>query len=334
MSPVRQVSVIIPCRNEAATIRILLEGLLAQSTGPAALEVVIADGMSTDGTRDAVADFARAHPELPLRLIDNPARTIPAALNRAIAASHAEVVLRLDAHSVPAQDYVARCLEVLARSGAANVGGQWEIRPSAPGAVGRSIAEAGSHPLGAGDARYRTGGQAGPVETVPFGAFPREWLERVGGYDETLLTNEDYELNLRLRRAGARVWFDPSIRSVYFARPTLLSLARQYARYGLWKGRMILRYPESMRLRQAASPLWVLLTLGLVALAGWVPWAAFLLALQWLVYLSVLLAVGMERAIRRRDAHLVWGLPAALVTIHLTWGASFLWGVAREILGR
>jgi glycosyltransferase involved in cell wall biosynthesis len=321
------ISVIVPCYNEAATIGLLLEAVAHQDCGRGALEVLLADGMSQDATRQVATEVAGRYDDFALRIIDNPERNIPAALNRAIEAGRGDVVVRLDAHSIPAPDYLRGCLEVLEATGAANVGGQWEIRPSAPGGIGRSIGEAGSHPLGAGDARYRTGGRAGPVDTVPFGAFPRPWLEAVGGYDETLLANEDYELNLRLRRAGGVVWFDPRIRSVYFARRNLPALARQYFRYGFWKGRMLLRYPESLRWRQAAAPALVLTSLTLAVLSLWVPPAAPLVALEWVVYAAVLLVCGVERAVRRNDVHLVWGLPAALATIHWTWGAGFWWGI-------
>jgi len=328
-----QVSIVIPCRNEAATIRSALAGLLAQSVDPRSVEVVLADGMSTDGTRAIVEAFGLEHPGLALRLIDNLNRTIPSGLNQAIAASRGEVVVRLDAHAVPAKDYIERCLAVLRETNAANVGGLWEIRPSHPGAVGRAIAEGGSHPLGAGDARYRTGGRAGPVDTVPFGAFPRAWLERVGGYDETLLTNEDYELNLRLRRAGGLVWFDPSIRSLYFARPDFTALGRQYLRYGAWKARMLLRNPGSLRWRQTAAPVFVALTAVLAGLSIWFPLCRALLALQWAAYAVALVLGGVERATRRGDPHLVWGLPAALVVIHMTWGGGFWWGLLTALFG-
>ncbi|MBM2842327.1 MAG: hypothetical protein HW404_164 [Anaerolineales bacterium] len=320
-------SVFVPCYNEAATIGLLLEALARQDCGRALMEVLLSDGMSQDATRQVAAQVAARYKDFTLRIIDNPVRTIPAALNRAIAAARGEVLIRLDAHSIPGEDYVRRCLETLRTTGAANVGGQWEIRPSAPGSVARSVVEAGSHPLGAGDARYRTGGQAGPVETVPFGAFPRTWLEKVGGYDETLLANEDYELNLRLRRAGGVVWFDPTIRSVYFARPTFPALGRQYFRYGFWKGRMLRRYPESLRWRQAMAPILVLLSAVLAGLSLWLPAARLLLALEWVGYGAVLFICGGERAFRRRDIYLAWGLPAALATIHWTWGAGFWWGI-------
>jgi cellulose synthase/poly-beta-1,6-N-acetylglucosamine synthase-like glycosyltransferase len=284
--------------------------------------------MSTDGTRDIVDDFRRDHPELRLRLIDNPERSIPSALNRAIAASRGEIVVRLDAHAVPAPDYLDRCLAALKATNAANVGGRWLIEPGGEGWMARSIAAAVGDPLGSGDARYRTGGRAGPVDTVPFGAFPRAWLERAGGYDESLLTNEDYELNWRLRRMGGTVWFDPEIRCVYYARPDLTSLIRQYSRYGFWKAQMVRRHPDSLRWRQvvpAASVVgWVVLAAAALVYrpAGWLLLAGVVLYGALLAWRGIVLAVR-----QRRWTHLL-GVPVALATIHLTWGAGFLAGLA------
>ena len=319
-------SIIIPCFNEARTIGLLLQAVADQTVGAKSLEVILADGGSTDGTREAVRTFAESHPELRVRLIDNPARAIPAALNRAIEASRGPVVIRLDAHSIPQPDYVEACLRVLRRPEVANAGGVWEIHPSAGTWIARGIAAAASHRLGAGDARYRTSGQAGPVDTVPFGAYPRAWLERVGPYDESLLTNEDYEYNARLRQAGGLIWFDPAIRSIYFARATLGALARQYARYGYWKAHMLRRYPGTLRWRQALPPAFVLAGLSLALVSPWLPAARWLLGLQWALYLAALLAAGALQAGRRRDLALAAGIPLALAVMHLAWGSAFWWG--------
>ena len=319
-------SIIIPCFNESRTIGLLLQAIADQTVGARSLEVVLADGGSTDGTQEVARAFAEAHPELRLRLIDNPARAIPAALNRAIEASRGAVVIRLDAHSIPQPDYVEACLRVLRRPEVANAGGAWEIHPSAGTWIARGIAAAAAHRLGAGDARYRTSGQAGPVDTVPFGAYPRRWLERTGPYDESLLTNEDYEYNVRLRRAGGLIWFDPSIRSIYFARATLGALARQYARYGYWKARMLRRYPGTLRWRQALPPAFVLAGLALVLVSPWLPAARWLLGLQWALYAAALLAAGALQAVRGRDSALAAGMPLALAVMHLAWGGAFWWG--------
>ena len=190
------------------------------------------------------------------------------------------------------------------------------------------------HPFGAGDARYRTGGQPGAVDTVPFGAFPRPWLERVGRFDETLLSNEDYELNQRLRQAGGVVWYDPTIRSTYFARGDLPALARQYARYGYWKAQMLRRYPGSLRWRQALPPLFVLtLAVLLGAAAVWPP-ARWLLALQLASYTGATFAAGVAQAARQGDGLLALGFPLALWTMHLAWGGAVLWGLLRGTFGR
>ena len=323
------VSVIIPCYNEQSTIGLLLDALYAQTFPRDALEVIIADGLSTDGTRAAIAAWQQQHPDLAVRVIDNPQRIIPAALNRAIAAARGEIIVRLDAHSVPQPDYIARSVAALEAGRGDNVGGVWQIRPGGKGWVARSIAVAAAHPLGVGDALYRYASTAAAVDTVPFGAFRRSLIARIGGFDETLLTNEDYEFNTRIREAGGTVWLDPSIRSAYFARPTLRALAKQYWRYGYWKAQMLRRYPHTLRWRQALPPLFVA---GLVALALLAPlwWAArLLLALQVGGYALVLLAAGVHAALKRRFAPLVVGLPLAIATMHLSWGSGLLWGLLR-----
>lgn len=329
-----RVSVIIPCYNERRTIGSLLEAIYKQTYPLGDLEVVIADGMSTDGTRDAIHAFSKSHPELVIHVVDNPDRIIPVALNRAIEQARGEVIIRLDAHSIPRPDYVEQCLAVLENTGAANVGGVWDIQPSVENWLARSIAAAASHPLGAGDARYRTSGDAGEVDTVPFGAYRREWLERVGPFNQNLLSNEDYEYNARLRQAGGVVWFDPAIRSIYYARGGLISLARQYARYGYWKARMLRLYPGSLRWRQALPPIFVLATilLGLAA-PFWYP-ARLLLGVQFGLYGAIIFLVGLMQALRRRDMGLLLGFPLAVITMHFAWGGAFLWSMLTAYLKR
>lgn len=329
-----EVSVIVPCYNEARTIGGLLTALLSQTYPTESLEVIVSDGGSTDGTRAVVAEIAASTPQLRLKLVDNPDRSIPAALNRALAAAAGRVVVRLDAHALPAPDYIARCVQVLAETGAANVGGVWDIRPGAERWVARAIAAAVSHRLGAGDARYRAGARAGEVDTVPFGAFDRRWIERVGRFSEDLLTNEDYEYNYRIRQAGGKIWLDPSIRCVYFARPTLPALARQYWRYGFWKAQMLARYPRSLRLRQAIPPGFVAALVGLLAAAPFSPAAATGLVVLVAVYLAVLFGAALLQSARGRDISLAVGLPAAWVTVHVCWGSGFLVGLASAWMTR
>lgn len=325
MSPT--VSIIVPCFNEQATIGGLLEAILAQSYPSAHMEVVIADGHSTDQTRQRITAFSQQHPQLAVRVVENPARSIPAGLNLAIAAAQGSTLLRLDAHSSPQPDYVTRSLQALDEGKGWNVGGVWEVQPGQDTWLARAIAASAAHPLGVGDARYRYTTQAGAVDTVPFGAFRRELVERIGAFDETLQTNEDYEFNARIRLAGGTVWLDPAIRSAYYARPTLGALARQYWRYGYWKWRMLRRYPGTLRLRQAVPPLFVLALLGLGGLSLlWAP-AAWLLGAVVVSYALLLLVAALHKTIQGRQPSLLLGMPLAMMTMHLSWGAAFLWSL-------
>lgn len=321
-----KVSVIIPCYNEEATIGGTLAGIHGQTFPRADMEVVISDSMSSDKTRERIEEFQRAHPDLEVRVVENTARAIPAALNRAIEAARGEFIVRMDAHSKPYPDYVENCVRALEEGRGANVGGVWEIQPGAPGWAAAGIAAAAAHPFGAGDAAYRLKPGAGAVDTVPFGAYRRSLVDEIGAFDESLLTNEDYEFNVRVRKAGKIVWLDPRIRSVYYARPGYGALAHQYWRYGVWKWRMLRRYPETLRWRQALPPMFVGSLVVLLALSFWPP-ARFLLGLELLAYIGILLAAGIALAARRKQPGLAFGFPIAVGTIHFSWGGGLLWSM-------
>lgn len=322
-----KVSVIVPCFNEQSTIRLLLEALHAQTYPRADMEIVISDGRSTDGTREAIAAFQSDAPDLRIRVVENVNRSIPSALNRAIEASCGEIILRLDGHSKPYPDYVEKCVALHMAGRGANVGGVWEIRPGADTWIAGSIAAAAAHPLGVGDALYRHTKQAAEVDTVPFGSFRRTLIEQVGYFDETLLTNEDYEFNTRIRKSGGKIWLDPSIRSIYFARATLRELIDQYWRYGFWKWRMLRRYPDTLRWRQALPPLFVFSLISLTVLSLFVPAAGILLAAELLLYFSIMTLAGFQAALRQRQASLILGLPLAIAAMHVSWGSGFLWSI-------
>ena len=321
-----KVTIIIPCYNEEATIGDTLAGIHGQTFSRAEMEVVVSDSMSTDRTRTVISDFQRSHPELSMRVVENAARIIPAALNCAIRAARGEIIVRMDAHSKPYPDYVENCVRALDEGHGDNVGGVWEIQPGAPGWAAAGIAAAASHPFGAGDAAYRLKPEAGAVDTVPFGAYRKSLIGEVGAFDETLLANEDYEFNVRVRRVGKIVWLDPRIRSVYFARPNFGALARQYWRYGIWKWRMLRRYPGTLRWRQALPPVFVASILFLLALSFWLP-ARLLLGMELLAYAGILFAAGTVLAVKRSQAGLFLGFPIAVATIHFSWGGGLLWSM-------
>lgn len=320
-----KVSVIVPCYNEQSTIRPLLEALRSQTFPRADMEVVIADGMSTDHTRKAIAAFQKDFPDLEVRLVDNTVRTIPAGLNCAIEASRGEIIVRLDAHSKPYPDYVENCVKAHEQGRGDNVGGVWEIQPGAQTWVAKSISVAAAHPLGVGDAMYRLAAFASEVDTVPFGSYRRTLIEKIGGYNEALLTNEDYEFNTRIRKANGRVWLDPSIRSIYFSRSTFLELIRQYWRYGYWKWRMLRRFPDTIRWRQALPPLFVLSLVGLTLISIFTPVLSWLLLAEITLYFLALFVAGAHAAIKYHKPYLVLGVPLAVSAMHIAWGSGFLW---------
>lgn len=307
----------------------LLASIYQQTYPLEKLEVIIADGLSTDNTLWEINSFIEDFPDLRVSVVDNPQRIIPAGLNQAISAAAGEIIVRLDAHSIPAKDYIQRCVEALDNGFGNNVGGLWEIQPGGETWQARAIASAAAHPLGVGDARYRVGGLPQEVDTVPFGAFERSLIDRVGLFDETLLTNEDYEFNNRIRKAGGVIWFDPAIRSKYVARDSINSLARQYWRYGFWKSRMLRRFPGTFRWRQL-PPVFVISFPLLIILGIWFWWARWLLILEILVYSIALLLVGFQQAVKRRDITLILGVPLAVATMHFSWGTGFIWSMIRN----
>ena len=313
------VSVVIPARDAAATIGATLDAVLAQEY-PGELEVVVADGSAASDMADAIR---RGWPSV--RVIPNPERVTPAGLNHAIRESGGEIVVRCDAHATLAPGYVRRAVETLRRTGAANVGGRQH--PAGVTPFERAVAHALTTPLGSGNAAYRVGGAEGPVDTVYLGAWRRETLEAAGGFDATLLRNQDYELNWRLRQRGGTVWFDPALSVSYRPRGGIRALARQYFQYGRWKAAVLLQHPASLRPRQLAPPLLLLALIASTA-AGLALFPPAALAFP-LAYLLALTGASIAVALRRRDGAALL-MPLALATMHLCWGAGFLWPARRR----
>lgn len=300
--------VIIPAAHASASIAETIDAVRSQRY-PNLASIVVA---SFD---EETAEVARLHGAV---VVANPSGKTPTGLNLALGQGTAEIVARIDAHSIIPPGYLETAVESLLETGAENVGGM-QI-PVGRNGWERAIGAAMASRFGSGDARYRVGGAAGPVETVYLGVFPRSTLERLGGYAEEFERNQDYELNHRIRESGGVVWFDPRLKVEYHPRGSLAALARQYFHYGRWKREFGRRHPGSMRWRQAAPPLLVAL-LVMSALAGfwWAP--------AWVIpfgYLGALLLIGLSK-IPSLGVH-AFGVSAALATMHLSWGLGFLRG--------
>jgi succinoglycan biosynthesis protein ExoA len=331
--PQPSVSVIIPCRNEERTITLVLDALTRQTYPPERMEIIVADGYSADDTRNRIRTFAEAHPNMKIRLIDNPGLTAPSALNAGLRVATGTIVVRVDAHAVPYPDYLERSVRALAETGCEVVGGMWDIRPGAAGLVGRAIAAAITSPFATGGVRYRVGGKPGEVDNVPFGAFRRELFDRVGNFNEQVPVNEDYEFFYRVRAAGGRIYFSPDIRSRYIARPNVRSLARQYFYYGHQKAVMLSFHPRSMRIRQMIPALFAL-SLAVLTIGSffYLP-LAVVLGIELAAYSAANAAFSIREALRRNTPELAAVLPWVFICIHLPWGIGF-WIGTLENFGR
>ena len=325
-----RVSLIIPCYNEEARIVLLLNSIIAQTYPLGDMEVIFSDGMSTDQTRSLIRQFQQQH-ELPkISIIDNAKRVIPAALNRAIEAATGELVIRMDAHTIPAQDYIALSVQAFDEGKGEDIGGVIDIQSGSATWIAKGIAVATRHPLGVGDAKYRWAKTASYADTVAFGTYARKVFDEIGFYDESLIANEDYELNARLRAAGGRIWVDPAIRATYYSRPDLSSLARQYFTYGYYKFQMLKRYPQTIRWRQALPPLFVFGILMLLLLASFWQIARWLFILVVALYLFILLAGSIPEVVKQKNLLLLIGIPLAIMTMHFSWGTGFWWSIIKK----
>ena len=318
------VSVVIPCRDESSHIETLLEAVRGQDVH--ADEIIVVETGSSDGTPEILKSYAERHADFPLRVASCSQPGVAAAVNAGIQAARGEVILRLDGHSCPRPDYLRKAVEALRATKAGVVGGVWQIVPDGSGRVAEAIARAVAHPIGAGNAVYRTSRTTEDrteVDTVPFGCFRKSTWEKLGGLNEALLTNEDYDFNYRVRASGSTVVLDPDIRCAYFARRTLSGLARQYFRYGWWKGQMLKRHPESLRWRQAVPAALVPTFAILAAMSLVAPVALLLLGSLAAAYIATLTGAAAQIALEERRWALWAPLVAAFGVVHFAWSSGF-----------
>ena len=307
------VSVVIPVLNEARHLRAAIDAVLAQDY-LGALDICLALGPSTDGTEVVADSIVQAHPNI--SVIPNPSGRTPTGLNAAIRATQGQVVVRVDGHSILPRGYVSRAVETLRRTGAANVGGVQRAVGNSP--FEQAVALAMSSPFGMGGAKFHIGGSEGPVDTVYLGVFDRSSIEEVGLFDESLTRNQDYELNVRLRKAGKIVWFDPELAVEYTPRSSLGSLARQFYEYGAWKRHVLRMHPSSIRPRQAVPPVALVAIMASLIAAVWEP---SLLAIPASYFGAVIFASTKNG---RRNPGITALMIAVFPTMHLSWAAGFV----------
>jgi succinoglycan biosynthesis protein ExoA len=329
------VTIIMPVRNEGNFIRRSLGAVLAQDYPPNRLEVLVADGRSTDNTREIVRDLKNGHPNL--HLVDNPGCIVPTGLNLALGRAHGEFIVRVDGHTLIAPDYVSQCVATLQRSRADNAGGKMDASSSTP--FGAAVAIATSSPFGVGNGRFHYSDREEWVDTVYMGAWPRRVFHDIGLFDEEMVRNQDDEFNYRLCERGGKILLSPKIKSRYTNRSRPRALWRQYSQYGYWKVRVLQKHPLQMCARQFAPPILVLALLASLILALFhtafpFPVPAALFHLHPLapvvpgLYLLANLCASLYTAAKRGWRYLLM-LPLVYAILHLSYGLGFLAGLLK-----
>ncbi len=324
------VSVIIPCRNEEKFIGKCLDSIIAQDYPKNKIEVLVVDGRSTDRTREIVKKYAQKYPFI--RILDNPQKIVPAALNIGIKKAKGEIIIRMDAHNIYDKSYISKCVKYLKEYNVDNVGGILLTLPANNTIVAKSIALALSHPFGVGNAYFRIGSKKPKfVDTVPFGCYKKEVFEKIVLFNENLVRNQDIEFNLRLKKAGGRVLLVPDIVSYYHARATLRALAKQNFWNGFWViySTKFAKMPFSLR-HLIPFVFVVSLVSSLILSLFYYPFIyllAFILGLYLIVNVFFSAKIAFQNGLKYFPA-----LILSFSTLHLSYGFGSLWGIAKLFL--
>jgi succinoglycan biosynthesis protein ExoA len=310
------VSIVMPVYNEEHFIERSLGAVLAQDYPAERIEILIADGMSTDRTIAVIQSLSGSER---VRIIPNPERIQSHGLNKLVREAKGEYIIRLDGHTIIEPNYVAECVRLLQETDADNVGGAMD--PVGITEFGRAIAAAGKSPFAVPTA-FHVSGTPQYTDTVYMGAWQRRVFDRLDGFSTTVGVNEDYEFNYRIRESGGKIYFSPTIKSTYYSRQTLRHLARQYYRYGRSKVKTLRKHPTSLKLRQTVAPIFVVglfggYLLGFVKRIFLVIWFAAVL-----LYFA-LNAMFAVRVAKRHEQVSIWRVMLVFFIMHVTWGIGF-----------
>lgn len=327
------ITIAIPCFQEAGFIRQCLASVakfdIPEGT---AVEILVIDGMSTDGTRQAVESIAERDKRV--RLVDNPNRSQSAALNLAIKLTRGDYLLRLDAHSVYPSDYVTTTLETAHRSGADNTGGVVNTLARGDGYQASLVQALITHRFGVGNSGFRTGAAEGPADTVPYGCFRTALFNRVGLFDERLIRAQDYEMNRRIAAAGGSIWRNPAIRVNYFPQPDIGSFLRRQMTYEApYNAYMWYLAPYSFAARHAITGVFALGVISGVILSPFFDKVRYVFLAVMALYFSLAILAGIEQAARYRRALHALAAPPAFFGYHFLHGLGLLAGLTKLGLG-
>jgi len=326
-----EVSVIIPCRNESNYIEQCLKSILQNDFDQNNMEILVVDGMSEDGTREIVKNYTGQDSKI--RLIDNPLKITPAALNIGIKNSTGKIIIRVDAHAEYPSDYVSKLVGYLEKLDADNVGGQWITLPSENTLKAKAIAAAMSSVFGIGNAWYRLQStKIREVDTVPFGCFRRNLFDRIGFFNERLIRNQDDEFNARIKKNGGKIYLIPEIKIRYFARDKLNLLMKTFYQYGFYKPLVNIIIGHPATIRQLFPPVFVLFLLLCIPLALIFPLIKVPVLTVVLLYVALNLFFSVLISTKGKEYRITFILPVIFFLIHVSYGTGYLFGLFKFVL--
>lgn len=317
------ISVVMPVYNEEKYIENCIDSLLLQDYPQESTEWIFVDGMSSDRTRELIGAYIEKYPKL-IKLLSNPNKTVPYAMNIGIKEARGKYIIRLDAHADYNKDYISKCVYYLDTTDADNVGGVAETKSK--GFVGNAIAKMLSSRFGVGNSEFRTNGESGYVDTVPFGAFRREVFEKWGGYDERLTRNQDNEMNYRIRKNGGKIYLSSDIKLSYYCRDSIKGISDMAVKNGMWNVITMKLCPGSMGVRHFI-PLAFLLSLIVLPIAGIIYHPIWwLFALEMALYFTLDCLFSAKQASGLKEFFL---LVLLFPIFHITYGAGSLKGILK-----
>lgn len=326
-----KVSIIIPCRNEEKFISRCLDSILANAYPKEKIEVFIVDGMSKDKTRQIVLPYTKQYPFV--HLLDNPKHITPCALNIGIRAANSDIIIRMDGHASYKEDYIVKCVTNLEKYNVDNIGGIWEIIPQENTAIGRGIAKAMTSYIGTGRAYYKIGlKKAKIVDTVPFGCYRKKLFYEVGFFNENLARSQDMEFNIRLKKAGKRIFMLAEIVGYYYVRSTLKSFFIHNFKDGIWAIYPLKFVKVPLRPRHYVPCLFVVVLLLLLFLGLFFKPFMMLFLLTMAAYIIIILSVSVQTSLETNDITYAFTMPIAFAARHFGYGLGSLWGMVRLIL--
>ena len=317
------VSVVMPVYNEEKYIEKCIDSLLLQDYPIENMEWIFVDGCSKDKTVELIEAYRVKYPEL-IKILNNPNKIVPYAMNIGISASSGRFIVRLDAHADYAIDYISKCVHYLEETDAENVGGVAETK--ANGFVGNAIAKMLSSRFGVGNSQFRTNGKSGYVDTVPFGAFKREVFSKYGGYDERLVRNQDNEMNFRIRENGGKIYLANDIRLSYYCRDSVSGIASMARKNGMWNIITMKLCPGSMGVRHFIPLAFVasIVALALLGFAHFSFWLLLLAELALYLFLDILFSIRLSSGVKEFFVILL-----LFPIFHITYGIGSLVGITK-----